>query len=183
MAKNRQLELDAAEIRLRAERRLGEMMEEGKEVRAKVGGDRVKRDGVSETPSSKPTLAEAGIDKNLAKRARLLAKSPADEFERQVGDWRKGLQAANDRVTVKVAKLRRSEETRHERKTAHVGKFDQRVKVFLDAVKKCAEETANAKVSIDKFSPETKKFAVRKIDALTKKLNELKKELENGTAS
>jgi hypothetical protein len=39
-AKNKDLEADAYEIRLRAERRLGEMMEVGKADRASVGGDR-----------------------------------------------------------------------------------------------------------------------------------------------
>jgi len=36
-AKNRQMEADAFEIRLRAERRIGEMLEAGKEERAPVG--------------------------------------------------------------------------------------------------------------------------------------------------
>ena len=58
------LEADATEIRLRAERRLGEMMDEGKPDRAAVGGDRRVNDGVSKTPSltrpSKPTLIEVG---------------------------------------------------------------------------------------------------------------------------
>jgi hypothetical protein len=68
---------DAVEIRLRAERRVGEMMEQGKDDRAGVG--RRWDNGVSETPL-KPTLDEAGINKNLAKRARILRDKSDEEF-------------------------------------------------------------------------------------------------------
>jgi hypothetical protein len=58
---------------MRAERRLGEMMAEQKATVGLAPPGRPKI-GVSETPISKPpTLAEAGIDKNLAKKARKLA--------------------------------------------------------------------------------------------------------------
>src|SRR3974377_1791231 len=67
-AKNKDLEADAWEIRRRAERRLGEMMEIGKEDRAKVGGYR--RDDGSRADPSLPTLSSQGIDKRLANRAR-----------------------------------------------------------------------------------------------------------------
>ena len=53
---DKNLEADATEIRLRAERRLGEMMDEGKDDRAAHGGDRRSKD--SEKPL-KPNLAEA----------------------------------------------------------------------------------------------------------------------------
>lgn len=60
-ARNRQLETDAAEIRIRAERRIGELMAAQKEsvglnTGAKGVGNKVRVD-------EKPTLAEAGIDK------------------------------------------------------------------------------------------------------------------------
>jgi hypothetical protein len=39
---------------------------------------------VSSQPDGPPTLADAGIDKNLAHRARKLAKLPPKEFERKL---------------------------------------------------------------------------------------------------
>lgn len=89
-AKNKQMELDAAEIRIRAERRLGEIMEAQRQtVGANVGG-RPEKTGLGKNPVSgrttrveeKPaSLAEAGIDKNLAHRARTYAAVPKEEFE------------------------------------------------------------------------------------------------------
>src|SRR5262249_2787879 len=64
LAKDREMEANAYELRARAERRLGQMMEEGKDQRAGRG-----RQLVSEK-LIKPTLKEAGIDGNLAHRAR-----------------------------------------------------------------------------------------------------------------
>ena len=136
-AKNRQMEIDAAEIRIRAERRLGELMAAQK---ARVGlgqPGRPSKNGVSNTPISDkpPTLAEAGIDKNLAKRARSYAAVPPVQFEQLLTDKRQsdnrrvvldpdveaatgdverfapagadGLAAGNDRLARQVAGLRR----------------------------------------------------------------------------
>ena len=62
-ARNRQLELDAAEIRIRAERRLGELMQGAARIgKAKAG--RPLKNRVETKPDLPPTLAEAGIDKN-----------------------------------------------------------------------------------------------------------------------
>jgi hypothetical protein len=85
----------AAEIRIRAERRLGELMALQK---ATVGmaknapGPGRGKAGVSSTPafSGPPTLAEAGIDKNLAKRARSYAAVPQEKFEKLLTDKRQG---------------------------------------------------------------------------------------------
>ena len=88
-ARNRQLELDAAEIRIRAERRVGELMQGGGRTIGKARGQL--RRGVELTPrgpADPPTLAEAGIDKNLAKRARALAAVPEQKFEELLGEKR-----------------------------------------------------------------------------------------------
>jgi hypothetical protein len=64
----------ATEIRLRDERRLGEMMAEQPKATGGEHGGRAKVDGFRENPSNPtPTLAQAGIDKNLANRARKAA--------------------------------------------------------------------------------------------------------------
>jgi hypothetical protein len=65
---------DQNNIRLRAERRLGEMMEEGKADRVSHGNDR--RSKVSEK-LLKPKLEDVGIVGNLAHRARTYARLPA----------------------------------------------------------------------------------------------------------
>ncbi len=83
-AKNRQLEIDAAEIRIRAERRLGELMAEQKATVGVNGGGRPAETGLKPNPVSgeaPATLAEAGIDKNLAHRARTYASVPKEQFE------------------------------------------------------------------------------------------------------
>ena len=52
-----------------AERHLGELMQAQRETLGLVNG-RPKKNGSDSDPFSKPTLAEAGIDKHLADRAR-----------------------------------------------------------------------------------------------------------------
>jgi hypothetical protein len=84
-AKNRQLEEDAISIRLRAERRLGEMMAQQEKAKGNQGNIATITGGVPDTPpDNTPTLASAGIDKNLAKRARTLAKMSPYEFESHI---------------------------------------------------------------------------------------------------
>ncbi len=83
-AKSRQLALEAKQICMLAERRLGKMMKEQKKTVGLNRGGRPKT-GLSENPLSfKPTLAEAGIDKNLAHRARSLAAMSEKEFKERV---------------------------------------------------------------------------------------------------
>ena len=76
-ARNRQLELDAAEIRIRAERRLGELMEGAARTIGKAKAGRPLKNRVETKPNLPPTLAEAGIDKSLAYRAGRLAAENA----------------------------------------------------------------------------------------------------------
>ena len=85
-AKNKQLEADAWEIRIRAERRVGEMMENGKDCRAHVGK------GLHENPL--PTLADNGIGKGLAHRARKLFKLTERAFKIFVIDGRANVEHA-----------------------------------------------------------------------------------------
>lgn len=103
-AKNKSLEVDAAEIRIRAERRLGQLIAEqkagdglnkGRAGRAPIAVDSDDRD-------TTPTLASAGISKDLSSRAQKLAAVPEQEFEREVSDWRGRVEKENARVTTRL---------------------------------------------------------------------------------
>jgi hypothetical protein len=93
-AENKQLEADAAAIRMRAERRLGQLM---KQQRATVGlnkgGRPVKpKTGFSKNPvSEKPTLASQNVSKNLAHKARTLSAMPEPEFNEAVENKRESV--------------------------------------------------------------------------------------------
>lgn len=114
MAKDRTLEVDAAEIRIRAERRLGEMLASQKAVEglAKPG---VKPASNSVAAKDRiPKLSDAGISKNLSSRAQKLAAVPADEFEAELAAKRERDRKDGARVS---ARLEKSGE-RHMKKTA-----------------------------------------------------------------
>lgn len=100
-AKNKQLEIDASEIRFRAERRIGELMEAQKNsvgLSAGTRGSKIQGARVDE----RPTLAEAGIDKHLADRARKYAAIPEDKFETILSERRERIEQENDRATVSL---------------------------------------------------------------------------------
>lgn len=97
-AKNRTLEIDAAEIRIRAERRVGELIEAQRDSVGLNRGSRLA--GRERTRQELPTLADAGIDKHLADRARRYAAIPAEEFEPVIQEWRAAIAAETERVTV-----------------------------------------------------------------------------------
>jgi hypothetical protein len=82
-AKDGELIALATEIRKRAERRLGEIME-GERKAGRLAKPPNPRRRVAKKPDDPPTLAEQGVGKALADRARKAAAAPADVFERQV---------------------------------------------------------------------------------------------------
>ncbi len=98
MAKDKTLEVDAAEIRIRAERRLGEMiaLQKGLQGLAKPGP----RSVVSNDRI--PTLQDSGISKDLSSRAQKLAAVPAAEFEAEVGEWRDRVTQEGKRVSARL---------------------------------------------------------------------------------
>lgn len=110
-AKNRQLEVDAAEIRMRAERRLGEILAAAKNAGQIQTGRPEKKNGSNEEPFNngsneepfqRVTLSEVGIDKKLSHRAQALAAVPEPQFEAMVTDWRERVQQENERVTTNL---------------------------------------------------------------------------------
>jgi len=85
-AKNRELEAQCVEIRMRATRRLGEMIAEQKRT---VGLNRGNAGGFSNNPpDERPTLESQGIGKNLAQQARTLSLLPEARFEERVAEAR-----------------------------------------------------------------------------------------------
>lgn len=95
-AKNKQLEADAFEIRKRAERRLGEIMaEQPKAQGARESGTNRGTTRVSEKPAS---LADAGIDKNLADRARKSCAIEPGEFEALIARGREDIYRSAERA-------------------------------------------------------------------------------------
>jgi hypothetical protein len=94
-AKDKELVTWSTELRKRAERRIGELIAELREAgkRATAGWqENWVRDGL-------PTLADEGIDKHLADRARKAAAMPAEKFEAHVGRrWRSPLPTLRGRA-------------------------------------------------------------------------------------
>jgi N6-adenosine-specific RNA methylase IME4 len=87
-AKNRDLEADAVEIRMRATRRLDQLRQAQKDTVGLASGREGQRKalGLPKNPSDRATLAEAGIDKNLAHQARVLGALSDEKFETVVAD-------------------------------------------------------------------------------------------------
>lgn len=100
VAKNRELEIDAAEIRIRAERRIGELIVGQRRTVGLAKGKRTDLGSSSTQVDDRPTLAEAGIDKNLANRARRL--EAVELFEELIAEWRARLDRDRDRVTTNL---------------------------------------------------------------------------------
>lgn len=125
-AGDRTLELDAVEIRMFAERRLGQMLAAQKENeglnkgRAGAGrpvlrGAETEPPKAEERPDPRPTLAEAGISKKLSSRAQKMAALPPAEFEAKMVRWREE-SATADRVTVNLLKVGEEDEQRQARR-------------------------------------------------------------------
>jgi hypothetical protein len=85
-AKNKDLEADAVEIRMRATRRLDQLRQAQKETVGLNHGVRWVGDKPAE--DNRPTLASQGIDKNLAQQARVLGAMDDAAFERKVTEAR-----------------------------------------------------------------------------------------------
>lgn len=92
-AKNRDLEADALEIRLCAERRLGQMLTSAKEA-GKIRASRPVKKPPDEEGFSQVVLSEVGIDHKLSSRAQKLAATSDDSFASIVRSAREGVSRA-----------------------------------------------------------------------------------------
>jgi N6-adenosine-specific RNA methylase IME4 len=103
-AKDGQLIAEAAEIKMRATRRIGELMAEQKAAGIRAKGGQRKRG------SNPPiTLADQKVDKDLAKRARTLAEMSAKEFEKRIDTAITLATASTCGGNAEVVKLARAE--------------------------------------------------------------------------
>jgi len=111
-AKNKDLEIDAAEIRIRAERRVGELIRKQKATvglaRPAVGSKVIgsKREPMKD---SRATLADAGIDKKLSFRGQRLAQMARPEFETLIMEWRRRVLLETERVTTNLLRINERE--------------------------------------------------------------------------
>jgi hypothetical protein len=107
IAKNKALEIDAAEIRIRAERKLGVLIVAQKESIGLGRPGPKPAFGSAAERNSPPTLAEAGIDKKLSMRAQHLAAVPDHEFESRIASWRDLTSRGTEPVTTHLVRRRR----------------------------------------------------------------------------
>lgn len=153
MAQDKSLEIDAAEIRIRAERRLGEMLASQKaEGGLNAGGRPSEKTARDERGVPKPTLGDVGISHDLSSRAQKLAAVSQAEFEAEVGEWRERVSAENARVSARLQKAGERARPSNddfgpsalEIAEAEAGAKDEaeRVRILLDSNDALAEMTA-----------------------------------------
>ena len=107
MANDKTLEIDAAEIRIRAERRLGELIVSQKAtVGLNTGVRMAGKSGTSALVSDEgrkvPKLSDVGVSYDLSSRAQKIAAVPEAEFEAEVSEWRGRVQQEGARVTSRL---------------------------------------------------------------------------------
>jgi N6-adenosine-specific RNA methylase IME4 len=143
-AKNRDLEIKAARIRFRAEKRLGEMLIAAKDLgQIRPGNPHVNRseseqlkdgDALAQAEADlaafredfearplRVTLQEAGIDRKLSARAQKLAGMDAAAFEHALSRYQDEMQSGAGRVAMDLLKIDAEERGRvHRRNLAQV---------------------------------------------------------------
>lgn len=113
---------DAVEIKVRAERRAGEMLKEGakKGDRVKRGKNKTSRNSASQkshdATSDTPTLAEIGISKTQSSRWQAIAEIPEEKFEEKIQEIKETPGAElTTQALLNVAKEDKKQKKREER--------------------------------------------------------------------
>ena len=98
ISRNFEIERDAAEIRVRAERRLGQLLIETANCgeRTTRGGDRAK--------SPLPTLLDMGISRDRSARAQSIARIPEPEFESTLAEHREEQRKVTGRMMERLSR-------------------------------------------------------------------------------
>lgn len=102
-AKDSNLMQMAAEIKVRAERRLGEMLREQKETVGMAKPGRISVDDDDRIP----TLTEVGISKDLSSRSQQLAAMPADHFETAISSAKETAKAVSASYMLRLGEAMR----------------------------------------------------------------------------
>lgn len=115
-ANNRELEIDCAEIRVRAERKLGELLLAAKEAgqvrRGRRGGGKAEAGAAVVLVK----LEDVGVDRKLSMQAQRLAAVKQPAFEQLVMDMREDMAARGRRASLDlVGKLQKAERDRTRR--------------------------------------------------------------------
>jgi len=92
----------AAEVRLRAERRMGEILATMPKYRGAMGNKGGRGAPVERKPDDPPTMADLGLDRNEAQRMRWLARVPREALQNALGSFRES------KVDLTFDKLRRA---------------------------------------------------------------------------
>jgi N6-adenosine-specific RNA methylase IME4 len=124
IAKDKDLEIQSAQIRFRAERRLGELIGAQKRTvglnagsRGQLKGREVSGGTKSEQPEdNRPTLAEAGIDRKLSSRAQRVAELPPEKFDALLEQHADEMRAGVGRVAMDLLKVNADQEGRQARR-------------------------------------------------------------------
>lgn len=123
IAGDKALEIQAAQIRFRAERRLGELIAEQRKTvglnRGRAGAGRPRLGGSDEEqPKSdeRPTLAQVGIDRKLSSKAQRLAAMDAAAFERALEQHAEEMRAGSGRIAMDLHKIGAEERGREARR-------------------------------------------------------------------
>jgi N6-adenosine-specific RNA methylase IME4 len=116
-AKDRALEISAAQIRFRAERRLGELIIAQKETVGLAQGRRTDLvPAGDEVSDGKVSLEQAGIDRKLSSRAQRMADIPTERFEQLLSLHREEVLEGNNKVSVDLMRTSAEAEGREKRR-------------------------------------------------------------------
>ena len=164
MAKDKTLEMDAAEIRMRAERRLGQMLAEQKAAGGMNKGQLKQGPALvnNEDGKASPTLADVGISYDLSSRAQKMAAVPEAEFEAEVGEWRDRVQVEGERVSTRLQKAGARAQQETPPAPEACGPSDEEL-----ALDECAELVNAERCRILLESDEPLAAAVEKVKTLT----------------
>ena len=122
IARDKDNEIKAAQIRFRAERRLGELIAAQKADGGLAKGGQPYQGAAStcsesEQVENRPaTLAEAGIDRKLSSRAQKVAELPEEKFEALLGQHAEEMRAGVGRIAMDLLKVNADQEGRQARR-------------------------------------------------------------------